>query len=120
MLSSNNFTLNLNKYESVRRLKVTKFLFVPDNVNTNLILLNINGLNGHAYISNSGIASYLFMVPFINNNNSPSYTNDLNDKWDYVNLNGCLLNKLDIKLTDETGQLLAINGSRIIVELLIE
>ena len=120
MLNTNNTTINLSKYEHVRRLKITKFLFVPDNVNTNMILLNINGLNSHSYVSNTGVVSYVFMIPFVNNNNSPSYSNDLNDTWDYENPNGCIFNKLEIRLTNETGQLLTINASRILVELLIE
>lgn len=120
ILTTNNTTINLNSYERFKRAKLTKFRFIPDNVNTNMICIQIDGLNGNHIISNSVVSSYFFMIPFVNNSVVPFYSNDLVDTWDFVNDNGVILNKFVIRITNELGTLLTMNNSTIVLEILIE
>lgn len=122
ILNSNSSTVEINKYEFVYKAKITKFLLVPDNINNNvdMICVQIDGLNGNYAIANRVICNYFFMIPFFNNNNSPSYSNDLTDTWDFISNNGILLNKFVIRITDENGNLLTLNNSRIIIEIMFE
>ena len=100
LLNSNNTTINLNKFEKVKRAKLTKLRFLPDNITTNMICIQVDGLNMNQIISSSIVSSYFFMIPFVNNNSIPYYSNDLNDTWDFVNENGVIINKFVIRITN--------------------
>lgn len=120
VLTSNNTTINLNRYVSFTRVKVTKFRMIPDTITASAICFQIMGLDSNSIVSSTVCNSYLFMMPFVNNNNVLFYSNDLRDLWDYSVENHNTLNKLDIRITNESGQLLSINNSNIVIELLIE
>lgn len=120
VLSSNNATINLNNYTHYKRIKVTKFRMIPDTVTANAICFQIMGIDSNFIVSSTVCNSYFFMIPFLNNLNVLSYSNDLRDTWDYVSDTEKVINKLDIRITNESGQLLTINNSNIIIELLIE
>ena len=63
-LSGNNTTINLNSYLRVTRAKLTKFRLIPDNIASNMVCIQIDGLNENQIISNTVVSSYFFMIPF--------------------------------------------------------
>lgn len=117
--STNSATINLNTNFYFSKVKVTKFTFIPDNINARMICLNINHMNVNTINSNTGSnVSYFFAIPFVNNNNVVSYTNDLMDIFDVSYPNDINLNKLEMRVTNENGDLLTFNNSSLIFELL--
>ena len=115
----NSTIINLNTNFNFSKVKVTKFTFIPDNINARLICLNINHMNVNTINSNTGgHTSYFFCVPFINNNNVVSYTNDLMDTFDVSYPNEINLNKIEMRITNENGDLLVMNNSTLIFEML--
>lgn len=120
VLNSNNSTINLNSYERIRRAKLCKFVCNPDNLNTRMLCVQIDGLNGNHIVSQSSVSSYFFMIPFVNNTIVPIYSNDLRDTWDFESSNEVIINKFVIRITNESGQLVIFNNSIIVIELLIE
>lgn len=120
IMNNNNITVNLNSYVRVKRAKLTKFRMIPDNLNTNMICLQIDGLSENQIISNTVTSGYFFMIPFVNNNNVPFYSNDIVDTWDYSPQSEVILNKFVIRITNELGQLLTTNNSSTVIELLLE
>lgn len=119
MLTSNSSTIPLSTHILLSKMKVTKFRMSPDNITTNAILIQIAMLDNHYYVSQNNRVSYTFMIPFTNNNNFIVYSNDLTDTWDKIGHN-IPINKLDIRVCNESGQLLTLNNSNIIMEILFE
>ena len=93
---------------------------IPDNITTSAICVQLMGLDTNSIVSSTVSNSYFFMIPFFNNNNVVAYSNDLQDLWDYSVEHIQTINKIDIKITNESGQLLTINNSNIVMELLIQ
>lgn len=116
MLTSNTATIPLSSHIAFSRMKIVKFRMIPDNITTNAIIIQIGSLDKHFYVSQSNRVSYTFLIPFINNNNIASYSNDLIDTWDITQ--NMMINKLDIRVCNENGQLLTFNNSNIIIEIL--
>lgn len=120
IMNSNNITVNLNSYVRVKKAKLTKFRMIPDNLNTNMICIQIDGLSENQIISSTVTSGYFFMIPFVNNNNVPFYSNDIVDTWDYNPHTEVILNKFVVRITNELGQLLTTNNSSTVIELLLE
>lgn len=119
MLTSNTATIPLSSHISFNRMKIVKFRMIPDNINTNAILIQIASLDTNCYVSQNNRVSYTFMIPFTNNSNFAVYSNDLTDTWD-ITVNNWTINKLDVRVINESGQLLTLNNSNIIIELMFE
>lgn len=104
------------------RAKVTKFVFVPDNItNTNAICVNISQMSNNNIVNtDGGYVSYFFLIPFVNNNSAPNISSDVNDTWDYSGDNRIELNRFIVSITNEEGVLLTFNNSTLIMELLFE
>ena len=122
LITSNQITINLHRHVRCTKIKVTKFKLTPDNLAANAICINIiNIFSSNAIITpDNHCTSYFFMLPFINNNNVHSYSNDVVDTWDFKSVNELVLNKFIITITDENGTLLTFNNSNIVMELLFE
>lgn len=119
MINSNTTSIPLSSHIPFTKMKISKFRMIPDNITTNAILVQIALLDHHYYVSQNNRVSYTFLIPFTNNNNMITYTNDLTDTWDMINHN-IPINKLDIRICNENGQLLTFNNSNIIMEILFE
>lgn len=118
--TANSATINLNTNYHFSKAKITKFMFIPDNINARMICININQMNANTINTNNGSnVSYFFAIPFVNNNNVVSYTNDVMDTFDVSYFNQINLNKLEMRITDENGNLLTFNNSTLIFELLL-
>lgn len=119
MLTSNTATIPLSTHIPFTKMKITKFRMIPDNITTNAIIIQIAMLDNHYYVSQNNRVSYTFLIPFTNNSNFVVYSNDLIDTWDNISHN-IPINKLDIRVCNESGQLLTLNNSNIIMEILFE
>lgn len=121
IITANQSSFVLQNIIRFRKAKVVKFRLIPDNINTNCICINISGLSENNILSTTGIyTSYFFMIPFVNNNSAPSYTNDVSDTWDVSYEYDKILNRADISITNENGALLTLNNSQIVMEILFE
>lgn len=119
VLNTNSTSIVLNSYMRVGRSKITKFRMIPDNITSNVICVQIEQLNTNNIIGNGNVG-YFFMLPFINNTSSPIYNNDLGESWDYTSSHDVILNKIALRITDERGNLITLNNSSIVLELLLE
>jgi len=121
LISSNQTTFNLRHVIRCQRAKITKLRFTPDNItNVNTLIVHIDQLSTNTLTSVNNHVPYFFMIPFVNNNLVLSYTNDQYRSWDFEYPTELILNNLIVSLYNESGQLITMNNSNLILEILFE
>jgi len=120
-MTSNQVIINLNRRIRFKKAKIVKFRFFPDNLtNVNLINLSIDDMNQNQIINNGIVHSYFWIAPFVNNNNVVSFSSDTSDFWDYENETEQIHSQFVIYIRNETGQLITMNNSNALIEILFE